>query len=239
MIITKKSTVQPIIDSMHVCIEEGDYYGCLALLRKKILAKNTISPVLEHIARNIFVKIPEACQIPFCDKISQLDEMGSSVITGTALQTRLEDHLEESLEKSIEYIKHGNIWFHCDHLSERVLGSALLGSPEILIPVLPAFLKDENKWVIRMVSVASHYAIRKGLRREFIEEVFTLLMSNSDRTDPDLKSGIGWAAKTCAKYHPDIVMKYKDHIDSNPKVGRWFRTSIDMGLGLSKIYTGQ
>ncbi len=221
---------------MCVYIEEGDYYGCLALLNKKILAQKTKFPILEYVTHEIFPRIPEGCQIPFCDKITQLDEMGSSVVTGTALQTRLEDHLEESLEKSIEYIKHGNVWFHCDHISERVLGHALLNYPEILVPVLPGFLKEKDRWVIRMVGVASHYAVKRGLKREYIEEVFTLLMSNADRTDPDEKSGIGWAAKTCAKFHPETALKYKEYIDSSPKVGRWFAAKVQMGLSVSEKY---
>ncbi len=231
--------MKPILDSMHICLDEQDYYGCIALLHKKILAEKTKFPILEYTTRELFQRIPEGCQIAFCDKITQLNEMGSSVVTGTALQMRLEDHLEESLEKSIEYIKHGNEWFHCDHLSERVLGFALLNYPEIMIPVLPAFLKEKDKWVVRMVGVAGHYAVKKGLKRTYVEELFELLIDNSDRTDSDEKSGIGWAAKTTAKFHPDIVEKYRGLLDSDPGIGQWFKTKVEIGLTSSKKYASR
>ena len=239
MTITKKSTVNPIIESMHICLEEGDFYGCIALLHKKILTEKTKFPILEYTTREIFPKIPETCQVAFCDKITSLNEMGSSVVTGTALQMRLEDHLEESIAKSIEYIQHGNEWFHCDHISERVLGFALLNYPEMILPVLPSFLREKDKWIVRMVGVAGHYAVKKGLKRVYVEELFTLLIGNANRSDSDEKSGIGWAAKTCAKFHPDIANKYKEYIDSDPNVGQWFRTKVEMGLSRSEKYASK
>ncbi len=220
---------------MCICLEEGDYYGCIALLHKKILAKKTKFPILEYTAREIFSKIPATCQIAFCDKITALNEMGSSVITGTVLQIRLENHLEESLVKSIEYIRHGNEWFHCDHLSERVLGFALLNYPEIILPVLPSLLEENDRWIVRMVGVGGHYAVKKGLKRIYVEELFALLIGNANRTDAGEKRGIGWAAKTTAKFHPDIVAKFNGHMQ-NAAVGQWFRTKIEMGLSRSEKY---
>ena len=239
VIITKKSTVNPIIESMRVCLEEKDFYGCVALFHKKILIKKTKFPILEYTTREVFQAIPEPCQIPFCDKITRLNEMGSSVVTGIALQMRLENHLEESIAKSIEYIKHGNEWFHCDHISERVLGFGILNYPEILMSVLPAFLKEKNKWVIRMVGVGGHYAVKKGLKRVYVEELFRLLVNNANRTDPDEKSGIGWAAKTTAKFHPDIVAKYKNHLENAPEVGQWFQAKVELGLSQSEKYSSR
>ncbi len=220
---------------MLICLEEGDYYGCIALLHKKILVKKTNFPILEYITRAIFDKIPETCQIAFCDKITNLNETGSSVITGTVLQMRLENHLEESLVKSIEYIRKGNDTFHCDHLSERVLGFALLNYPEIILPVLPSLLKENDRWIVRMVGVGGQYAVQKGLKRIYVEELFALLIGNANRTDDDEQCGIGWAAKTTAKFHPDIVAKFVGHMES-PSVGQWFRTKVEMGLSRSKKY---
>ena len=224
---------------MCVCLEEKDYYGCIALLHKKILAKKTKFPILEYTTHELFARIPDGCQIPFCDKITQLNELGSSVVTGTALQMRLDDHLEESIAKSIEYIQHGNEWFHCDHISERVLGFALLKYPDLIMPILPSFLSDTDKWIVRMVGVGGHYAVKKGLKRKYVEELFTLLIGNANKINPDEKSGIGWAAKTCAKFHPNIAMKYKAFIDTDPKVGQWFRTKVETGLAGSEKYGGR
>ena len=233
--ITKKSTVNPIIESMHICLEEKDYYGCIAILHKKILMEKTKFPILEYITEELFAEIPDPCQIPFCDKITRLNEMGSSVVTGKALQLRLEDNFEESIAKSIDYIQKGDEWFHCDHISERVCGFALLTYPEIMMPVLPAFLKEKDKWIVRMVGVGGHYAVKKGLKRSYVEDLFGLLLENSDRIDPNEKSGIGWAAKTCAKFHPDIVKKFDGHFE-NGSVSDWFRTKVEMGLSRSEKY---
>jgi len=224
---------------MSICIEEKDFYGCIALFHKKILTEKTKFPILEYTTREVFAKIPEPCQIPFCDKITSLNEMGSSVVTGIALQMRLEDHFEESIGKSIEYIQQGNEWFHCDHISERVLGFALLNYPEVILPVLPSFLKENNKWIVRMVGVGGHYAVKKGLKRIFVEELFNLLITNANRTDSDEKSGIGWAAKTTAKFHPDIVANYKERLETDPEVKQWFKTKIEMGLSRSEKYAGR
>ena len=221
---------------MCIFIEEQDYYGCVALLHKKILVEKTKFPILEHVTREVLPQIPDKCQVAFCDKVTALNEMGSSVVTGTALQMRLEDHFEESIGKSIEYIQKGDTWFHCDHISERVLGFALLNYPEVILPVLPSLLKENSKWIVRMVGVGGHYAVKKGLKRIFVEELFSILLDNASRTDADEKSGIGWAAKTTAKFHPDIAKKYQDRLDTDPNIGQWFKSKIEMGLGRSEKY---
>jgi len=224
---------------MCVCLEEKDYYGCIALLHKKILAEKTKFPILEYTTREIFTKIPDGCQLAFCDKITSLNEMGSSVVTGTALQMRLENHFEESIAKSIEYIQQGNQWYHCDHISERVLGFAILNYPDILLPVLPAFLKEKDKWIIRMVGVGGHHAVKKGLKRVYVDELFGLLIDNSNRTNTDEKNGLGWAAKTTAKFHPDIAQKYRSRLETDSSVGQWFRTKVEMGLSRSEKYSAK
>ena len=236
MAITKKSTVNPIIDLLSICIEEGDYYGCVSIFHKKLLTEKVKFPILEYVTREVFSKIPKKCQLAVCDKITQLNEMGSSVVTGTALQMRLESRLEESLAKSIEYIKFGDQWFHCDHISERVLGVAILDYPEVLIPILPAFLKEDDKWIVRMVGVAGHYAVKKGIKKKHAEEIFRLLVNNANRTNSDEKSGIGWAAKTTAKFHPDIIEKYQNLLETNPEIKQWFKTKVQMGLSRSEKY---
>ena len=221
---------------MTICIEEKDFYGCIALLHKKILSKKAEFHILEHVTHEILPKIPEPCQIPFCDKITTLNEIGSAVVTGTALQMRLEQHFEESIEKSIEYIKRGNTSYYCDQISERVLGFVLLNYAEVMLPVLPAFLKENSKWITRMVGIGSHFAIEKGLNEIYVEELFCLLLNNANKTDSDEKSGIGLAAETTAKLHPYIIEKYDNHLNNAPNIEKWFKTSVETGLALSKNF---
>ncbi len=90
--ISKKNTVNPIIESMTIFVDEEDYYGCIALLHKEILLKRAKPTILEYTTRELFSAIPECVQIAVCDKINNLNEMGGSVVTGIALQMRLGEH---------------------------------------------------------------------------------------------------------------------------------------------------
>ena len=198
-----------------------------------ILASGTKTSIIEYVTREILQGFPDPCQIPFCDKITKLNERGSSIVTGTALQIRLETDLEESIEKSIEYARLGDDLAHCDQLSERVLGFAILNYPEIIVPVLPALIKEDERWIVRMVGVGSCHAVKNGLAPNFVEDLFNLLIANSGLTNADDKEGIGWAAKSTAELHPDIVGKYRNYIETDPNVGRWFRSNIELGLSQS------
>ena len=49
-------------------------------------------------------------------------------------------------------------------------------------------------------------------------------MANTN--DKEVRQGIGWAAKTTAKFHPDLITYYKDEIDNKAKVANWFRKKL-------------
>ncbi|NNE97923.1 MAG: DNA alkylation repair protein, partial [Pyrinomonadaceae bacterium] len=51
--------------------------------------------------------------------------------------------------------------------------------------------------------------------------------------------GIGWAAKTTAKFHPDIVADYRDRMEADPNIKQWFKTKIEMGLSNSEKYASR
>ena len=239
MIISKKSEAKPIIETLKRFSAEDDYYGCVAHLHRELLSKRTKFPILEFTARELFDEIPACYQIAFCDKITSLNEIGSSVVTGIGLQLRLEDHFEESLEKAVEYVQEGNEWYHCDHIAERVHGFALLNYPEKTLPVLNRMVTDKDQWVVRMVGVAGHYAVKKGLKREYVTDVFRLILDNSHLSGIHVKSGLGWAAKTTAKFHPDIVESFAGEIESKKDVKKWFRKKVEKGLGRSEKFAGR
>ncbi len=215
---------------MTIFVDEEDYYGCIALLHKEILLKRAKPTILEYTTRELFSAIPERVQIAVCDKINNLNEMGGSVVTGIELQMRLGEHFEESIAKSIEYVKNGNEWFHCDHIAERVLGHALLTEPERTMPLFRKMISDEDKWVVRMVGVAGHYAVKNGLKRPFVRALFDLLLDHSDNEEFHVRRGLGRAAKTTAKCHPDIAAKHLERHELGQNVGNWFRTNVENGI---------
>ena len=48
--------------------------------------------------------------------------------------------------------------------------------------------------------------------------------------EKEVRQGIGWAAKTTAKFHPDIIQQYQSEIHNQEKVANWFRRKIQIGL---------
>ncbi|MNM80963.1 hypothetical protein D3C81_929480 [compost metagenome] len=91
-----------------------------------------------------------------------------------------------------------------------------------------------DKWIVRTIGVATHYAVKKDLSPKFAETMFRLLLSLSDATDSHIKKGIGWGAKTIAKFHPAIIERYRKQIDLR-ETKQWFRTKITIGLNRNKV----
>lgn len=52
----------------------------------------------------------------------------------------------------------------------------------------------------------------------------------ANTSNKEIRQGIGWAAKTTAKFHPEIINNFKDQILQTEKVKTWFRTKIRIGL---------
>lgn len=192
--------------------------------------------MLEYAAAQFYTHIPDADHIRITDGIVALAENGSEVIAGKILQLRLGRHYNESIRKATGYIIHGAHWLPCDTVGERVFGYALLTTPDKTIPVLQKLSQHEDKWVVHSVGVAVHYAVKKGLPEEYTDKMFRLLLSLATTTDFHTRKGIGWAAKTIAKFHPDIITDYRAEIENNTTVRPWFKTKIKIGLGRSYKY---
>lgn len=206
----------------------------IKLLAKEVnnilLTEKIKFPVLEHCGVELYNTLDPKDHIAFADFLTEPKEMGSWVVVGKLLQCRQEEYFEESLNKATEYIIAGNEWYVCDIVGERVMGHGLLTYPEKTIPILKQFTNHEDKWIVRSIGVAAHYATKKGLQMPHIEIIFKLLLSQANTTDFHTKKGIGWGAKTIAKRHPDLIKKYHNQIFENPEVKRWFITKINIGL---------
>jgi 3-methyladenine DNA glycosylase AlkD len=209
------------------------------LLHKQILCKKIRFPQLENAAKELYKTIPANRHLAILDQIISLPEVGTNVIAGIILQLRLKAHFKESIDKALLYITIGDAWFVCDIIGERVLGYALLTEPEKTLLLFKKLTKHENKWAVRSIGVATHYAVKNGLKKEFSERSFQILLLCSTVTDFHTKKGIGWAAKTIAKLHPDIIKKYDSEISNNPNIKQWFKTKIKIGLGRSFKYASR
>ncbi len=207
--------------------------GLQALIQeteKRILKAKIKFPLLEFAAVEFFNLLPENEHLPFCDGIEAYKTIGGNVLLGIILQKRLPNHAEESFQKAAQYISNSEDWYVSDIIGERVFGFALLTEPEQVFPFLKKYAFHENNMVQRSTGAGMHYAIKKGLDKSFAAPVFELLLSKASITDYQTKRGIGWAAKTMARFHPEVVNRYKDQIEAK-ETGQWFRTKVGIGLG--------
>lgn len=228
-IISSKATIRHLVSAALHTLRRSGREAFVTSLHDALLKKKVRFPLLEYAAREIAAAVPEEEQADILDDIIHLRETGSQVLAGMILQLRLDRYFEASIDKACTYIQFGDQWYVCDIIGERVLGHALLTMPEKTIPLLQQLSLHENKWMVRTVGVATHYAVKKGLPPAFVDRVFNILLSLSDTTDFHTRKGIGWGAKTVAKFHPELVARYYPRIES-AATRQWFRTKINIGL---------
>lgn len=207
-------------------------------VNKEVLSQKIKFPALEHCAKVLCNTLPNNLHFLFNKELIKYKEIGGWVVSGMVLQQHLNNQLLKCVDEAINYIIEGNEWYVCDIVGERVMGHGLLKYPEIMLPILPRLVSHEDKWIVRSVGVAAHYATKKGMLAPHAEEVFKLLLSLANTTDFHTKKGIGWGVKTIAKYHPQIIEKYKNQIFDNPEVKRWFVTKVNIGINWRK-YKGK
>ncbi|WP_104385893.1 DNA alkylation repair protein [Sphingobacterium sp. HMA12] len=232
--ITSKVRVREILAQAKLGWKQQGLNTLLIGIQEGLLKKKVSFPLLEYAAKEIVTWIPENDQTIFIDALVATDEMGSYVMAGMVLQLQLPLMLEQSILKACGYMVIGGQWHICDIVGERVLGHALLTFPEKTTSLLEQLARHPDKWVVRSVGVAIHYAVKKGLAPEFAETMFKLLLSLSGATDFHIKKGIGWGAKTIAKFHPTIIARHMDSIESS-ETRQWFRTKVTRGLNRNRI----
>lgn len=231
--ITSKATIRHIITEAQADWNQQGAAAFVTVLHDVLFKKKVRFPLLEYAAKEIAAAIPEVAQIAVTDRIIELREMGGQVVAGMILQLRLPRHFKQSVDKACDYIRFGNEWYVCDIIGERVLGYALLTQPDKTIPLLKKLAVHEDKWIVRTIGVATHYAVKKGLDPVFVEPVFGILLSLAGTTDFHTKKGIGWGAKTVARFHPDIIARYAPDIAS-AVTRQWFRTKVSIGLNRNR-----
>lgn len=229
-VVTRKSEVKIYLKK---CLDAFQNYGlasCVQTVEKELLNRKVKFPLLEYCSHELFKEIPEEHQIAFCDQIEALKTEGGNVLLGIFLQNRLQKHFEQSLQKATEYISQADVWYVCDIIGERVFGYSLLHQPDKTIPQIKKLATHPSNWVVRSLGAGTHYAIKKGLSKENVAIIFPVLLSMANTKDKEIKQGVGWAAKTTAKFHPDIIQRFNNRIEDKENVANWFRAKINIGL---------
>ena len=196
-LITKKSKVKILLKKCLNAYHKKGINGLRDELSITTLAHKVKFPLLEYCAREIFNELDENEHI----KVETLKTEGGNVILGIILQERLMNHYEEVLIKATEYIPKATIWYVCDIIGERVFGHALLHYPDKTIPEVELLLKHPNQWVVRSLGAGIHYSIKKGIGEHNVQILFSSLLNLAKTTNKEIRQGIGWAAKTTAKFH--------------------------------------
>lgn len=228
--ITKKSELIAAIQPAITAWQEGGVTACAAALQDGLLAQKVKFPLLEQGAALLFESLPDTDHIPLCDNIERMKTIGGNVLLGIMLQKRLHTHFEASMEQAATYISLADAWYVCDIIGERVWGYALWKMPERAFPVITQLAAHPSRWVVRSLGAGGHFAVKRGLEKDWVEQLFHLLLQMAHTADKEIRQGVGWAAKTTAKFHPDIVEKHQHALADSVNVAPWFRYKIKIGL---------
>jgi 3-methyladenine DNA glycosylase AlkD len=237
-IINSKTEIRLILGELSTSYHSWVSPAAVEAIHDSVLKKKIRFPILEDFTIGIYPLIPKKEQPLFLQKVIDLDEIGSYVIAGKFLQLQLDSAAKTAVVFNLaeKFIIQGDQWYVCDIIGERVFGHALLHFPDLTLKYLKKLSHHKNEWMVRCIGVAAHYAIKKGLAAHHAEELFLLLLQLSGTTSFHTKKGIGWAAKTTAKFHPQIIKMYEAEIYEDEKVRQWFKTKIKIGLSRSFKY---
>lgn len=236
--ITRKPEVKAETEACINAYHTGGLQAGIDAVQSRLLGNKIKFPLLEYAATLLYEALPEEEHIPFCTAVEKLKTIGGNVLIGILLQHRLEHHFQESLERATYYISLADVWYVCDIIGERTYGFALLNYPAKTIPIIKKLSTHDTNWVIRSLGAGTHYALKKGLGAEDADTMFRILLTMANTKDKEIRQGVGWAAKTTAKFHPDIIDRYQTEINNTEQVANWFRKKIEIGLNRNKYAKG-
>ena len=225
--ITKKGEIEVIIRRV---LASEDVESMAKVLLKDILSFKVKFPLLEYAAHLLIDGLPSRYIYKMCDEVAAFNTIGGNVIIGIMLQSRLNSDKASALHYASKYMDQGAEWYVTDIIGERVFGYGMLMYFDEVFILIQQYAQHDSKWVVRAVGAGGHYAIKKGLDKESVDRLFELLISLANARDHHIKTGIGWAAKTTARFHPEIIDKYRPLIIAGEGVGRWFIRKVNIGL---------
>lgn len=227
--ITRKSEIRPLVANFLKLYQAGKLSTFSEHFYQDLLTVKVKFPLLEWAAESIHAHLLEEDHIPFCEKIAAYQTIGGNVVVATILKLRLPGRVKESLSKAVQFIAQGQEWYVSDIIGERVFGNGILQFPTQVLPRLRELRHHESQWVVRSIGAGSHLATKRGLDKAVATEVFQLLLQLGGSTNYQIRRGIGWAAKTMARFHPDIIEDYTAQIQDE-HIGHWFRKKVNIGL---------
>lgn len=228
--ITRKTQVNHLLDQHFHSAEHSQIEGLVNFLHKEFLTKKIKFPILEHCGVKLFQEVPIQYHRDLCWNIFHLKTIGGNVLIAMLLQKRLAVDSNEALSIATRIIEKADIWYICDIIGERVFGYYLLHEPKTMIPKIDQMFKEENRWVIRSLGAGVHLATKWGLSTHYANEALQLLLTMAQSKDKEIRQGVGWAAKTIAKFHPNLVDIHSATIEDPDLVANWFRRKIQIGL---------
>ena len=232
--ITRKADIRPLIAKLETLYLDQDDAGFWQLLEGEILQHRVKFPLLEFVARELVQFIPQDKQLDFTDTLVTKTYEGQYVILGIVLQERMATQMTQSFAKAVDYMIQADVWYACDIISERVFGVGLLQDFDTAVSHIQANINHVNPWVVRSTGIATHYATYKGLAKEKVVVLFDMLMPAAQSKDKNIKKGVGWAFKTIAKHHPDIVKSRLDAIQNDPAINSWCKQKLVIGLQMAQ-----
>lgn len=230
--ITKQSEIIPVVQQLIQYFATSKELEFWQLLEKEVLQNKVKFPLLEKVGEAFYAHIPGARQTEVTDRLVELDYEGGYVIVGIMLAKRMHHNLTNSFKKAVEYYIRGDKWYVVDIIGERVHGQGLLHYFDQTFPYLVKYLQHQNDWVKRSAGIAMHLAIKRGLEKEKVKKLLTLALTQAESKNFQVKKGLGWAVKTLARFHPDLVESKQ--IMRDPRVAQWFKKKIQIGLATSK-----
>lgn len=228
--ITRKNEVQKVVDKITQETDVENIHQLAEMVEQQLLVRKVKFPLLEYATELLTEFIPNEKQGQFCLILAKQHTIGGNVVIGKLLQQTIATHFEEHIDTACTCISEGAVWYSADLIGERVIGHSLLVQPTITLEKMRSLKHSQNQWIVRSLGAGSHYAIKKGLDRAWADHLFQLLLSLAQRKEKHIKTGIGWAAKTTAKFHPEIIKNYSEQIANTEYTGQWFRTKIAIGL---------
>ena len=228
--LTKKSEVRTALAH---CLQgrERNPKSLACLLLSEILSHKVKFPLLEFCGAEIYARAPTYLHLTICEEISSLKTIGGDVIIAIILQKGMERDPTEAIKQAAKFIELSGTWHATDIIGERVFGWGLLHEFDAALTMLYKLKNSRNKWVVRSIGPGCHNAVKNGLDSRKTERLFDLLLSLADAKEYHIKTGIGWAAKTIAKFHPQMIEQYDLE---NKRVGQWFRTKVRIGIERNK-----
>ena len=227
--LNRKSTVRPIVSELLGTYQELGFEPFCAAFHEQLLQQKVKFPLLEFAAEEVYRQLATTEQLPFCKQIATHQTIGGNVVVAIVLKERMRDHLDESFAEAANFIARGQEWYVSDIIGERVFGNGILQFPEQALPKLTQFREHESIWVVRSIGAGIHLATKRGISKEVAKAVFQLLLSLANSKEHQVRKGIGWAAKTMARFHPDIIELHRKEIAAE-SVGNWFRRKVNIGL---------